>query len=110
MPDCRIFQDEIDALATSRASGDSDSGAGSHEGVLTSLLNEMDGVQELLGVTVVAATNRPDVIVRSLHFVAFLGLVSQLLAITGFGLDAARSFGSHYIRWTSRSEGSGGDS
>jgi AAA family ATPase len=32
--------------------------------VLTSLLNEMDGVQELLGVTVVAATNRPDVIVR----------------------------------------------
>jgi len=30
--------------------------------VLTSLLNEMDGVQELLGVTVVAATNRPDVI------------------------------------------------
>jgi len=57
-----IFFDEIDALATSRASGDSDSGAESHEGVLTSLLNEMDGVQELLGVTVVAATNRPDVI------------------------------------------------
>lgn len=57
-----ISQDEIDALATSRAL-ESDSGSGSHEGVLTSLLNEMDGVQELLGVTVVAATNRPDVIV-----------------------------------------------
>ena len=40
----------------------SDGGA-SHEGVLTSLLNEMDGVEELIGVTVVAATNRPDVIV-----------------------------------------------
>ena len=58
------LQDEIDALATSRASGDTDSGVGSHEGVLTSLLNEMDGVQELLGVTVLAATNRPNVIVR----------------------------------------------
>lgn len=36
----------------------------SHEGVLTSLLNEMDGVQELVGVTIIAATNRPDVMVR----------------------------------------------
>ncbi|KAF7299177.1 AAA family ATPase [Mycena indigotica] len=54
-----VFFDEIDALATSRTSSDTDSGS-SHEGVLTSLLNEMDGVQELLGVTVLAATNRPD--------------------------------------------------
>lgn len=53
-------QDEIDALATSRASGD---GTGAHDGVLTSLLNEMDGVQELVGVTIVAATNRPEAIV-----------------------------------------------
>jgi AAA family ATPase len=35
----------------------------SHNGVLTSLLNEMDGIEELSGVTVVAATNRPDVLV-----------------------------------------------
>jgi AAA family ATPase len=34
-----------------------------HSGVLTSLLNEMDGIEELSGVTVVAATNRPDVLV-----------------------------------------------
>ncbi|KAK7060227.1 AAA+-type ATPase [Paramarasmius palmivorus] len=54
-----IFFDEIDALATSRMSSDTDAGS-SHEGVLTSLLNEMDGVQELVGVTVVAATNRPE--------------------------------------------------
>ncbi|TFY60333.1 hypothetical protein EVJ58_g5212, partial [Rhodofomes roseus] len=52
-----IFFDEIDALATSRTSSDTSGGA--HEGVLTSLLNEMDGVQELVGVTIVAATNRP---------------------------------------------------
>ena len=32
--------------------------------MLTTLLNEMDGVQESVGVTVVAATNRPEVIVR----------------------------------------------
>ncbi|EGO23346.1 hypothetical protein SERLADRAFT_438665 [Serpula lacrymans var. lacrymans S7.9] len=56
-----IFFDEIDALGTSRTSAGS-SGGGPHEGVLTSLLNEMDGVQELVGVTVIAATNRPDVI------------------------------------------------
>ncbi|KZT12250.1 AAA family ATPase [Laetiporus sulphureus 93-53] len=55
-----VFFDEIDALATSRSS--SDSSGGVHEGVLTSLLNEMDGVQELVGVTIVAATNRPEAI------------------------------------------------
>ncbi|KAL1733423.1 P-loop containing nucleoside triphosphate hydrolase protein [Schizophyllum commune] len=52
-----IFFDEIDALATSR-----DADARAHEGVLTSLLNEMDGVQELLGVTIIGATNRPEVL------------------------------------------------
>ncbi|KAJ6619519.1 AAA family ATPase [Mycena sp. CBHHK59/15] len=56
-----VFFDEIDALATSRTSSDTNAGS-SHEGVLTSLLNEMDGVQELRGVTVIAATNRPDAI------------------------------------------------
>jgi AAA family ATPase len=60
-----LKQDEIDALGTVRSSADSTTGAGSHEGVLTSLLNEMDGVQQLLGVTVIAATNRPDVIVSN---------------------------------------------
>lgn len=60
--DLFLSKDEIDALATSRSSSDGDT-ASSHEGVLTSLLNEMDGVQELVGVTVVAATNRPDAIV-----------------------------------------------
>ncbi|KAL6299444.1 AAA family ATPase [Sparassis latifolia] len=55
-----IFFDEIDALASSRSSSDASGGA--HEGVLTSLLNEMDGVQELVGVTIVAATNRPEII------------------------------------------------
>jgi hypothetical protein len=55
------------ALATSWTSSDTDPGS-SHEGVLTCLLNEMDGVQELTGVTVLAATNRPDVIVNGFFY------------------------------------------
>ncbi|ORY35743.1 P-loop containing nucleoside triphosphate hydrolase protein [Naematelia encephala] len=51
-----IFFDEIDALGSARSDDPS------HSGVLTSLLNEMDGIVELSGVTVVAATNRPDVL------------------------------------------------
>ena len=51
-----IFFDEIDALSPDR-DGESTSAA-NH--VLTSLLNEIDGVEELRGVVIVAATNRPD--------------------------------------------------
>lgn len=50
-----IFFDEIDALASSRE--ESLTLAAQH--VLTSLLNEIDGVEELNGVVIVAATNRP---------------------------------------------------
>lgn len=51
-----IFFDEIDALASSREEALTQ--AGQH--VLTSLLNEIDGVEELNGVVIVAATNRPS--------------------------------------------------
>ncbi|WVF67432.1 hypothetical protein IAT40_002188 [Kwoniella sp. CBS 6097] len=51
-----VFFDEIDALGSARSDDHT------HSGVLTSLLNEMDGIEELSGVTVVAATNRPDVL------------------------------------------------
>jgi AAA family ATPase len=60
-------QDEIDAIGSARSEGDSP-----HNGVLTSLLNEMDGIEELSNVIVVGATNRPDVLVRS----TLLGLQS----------------------------------
>lgn len=50
-----IFFDEIDAI-----SGDRDSASTSAAlQVLTTLLNEIDGVEELNGVVIVAATNRP---------------------------------------------------
>ncbi|QRG38440.1 hypothetical protein FDK38_002850 [Candidozyma auris] len=51
-----IFFDEIDALASSRE--EASTSAAQH--VLTSLLNEIDGVEELNGVVIVAATNRPS--------------------------------------------------
>lgn len=57
-----LFQDEIDAIAPARGSDEGSSGVGDR--VLLSLLTEMDGIEELNGVIVLAATNRPDVIVR----------------------------------------------
>lgn len=53
-----IFFDEIDAIATKRG----DPGAHAGLNVLTTLLNEMDGIEELKNVLVIAATNKPDVL------------------------------------------------
>jgi transitional endoplasmic reticulum ATPase len=54
---CIIFFDEIDALVSRRgAQGDSDV----TERIVGQLLVEMDGLEELKGVVVIAATNRPD--------------------------------------------------
>lgn len=59
-----IFFDEIDALSASRDSGrEGGGGGGGKTNVLTTLLNEMDGIEDLKGVTILAATNRPEIIV-----------------------------------------------
>lgn len=52
-----IFFDEIDAVAAKR--GGSQNGG---VNVLTTLLNELDGIEELRNVLVVAATNKPEVL------------------------------------------------
>ncbi len=57
---CIIFFDEIDALVPARGSGGNDSGA--TERVIGQFLAEMDGVEELNGVLVLGATNRPDIL------------------------------------------------
>ena len=58
---CIIFFDEIDALASARAgSGREDSGVAGR--VLSQLLTELDGIEELKGVLVLAATNRRDLL------------------------------------------------
>jgi transitional endoplasmic reticulum ATPase len=53
-----LFFDEVDGLCTTRSNSQSDSGVSDR--VLTQFLAEMDGVEELCGVFVLAATNRPD--------------------------------------------------
>ena len=57
---CIIFFDEIDAIAPKRGSGIVDSHVS--ERVVSQLLTEMDGLEELRGVVILAATNRIDLI------------------------------------------------
>jgi transitional endoplasmic reticulum ATPase len=57
---CIIFFDEIDAMAPARDAGGSD--AHVTERVLSQFLTELDGVEELKGVLVLGATNRPDML------------------------------------------------
>jgi transitional endoplasmic reticulum ATPase len=54
-----VFLDEIDAIAPRRGSG-SDSNV--TERVVNQLLTSIDGMEALEGVTVIAATNRPDIV------------------------------------------------
>jgi len=55
---CIIFFDEIDAMAPRRGGGITDSHVS--ERVISQLLTEMDGLEELRGVIILAATNRID--------------------------------------------------
>jgi len=57
---CIIFFDEIDALAPRRGAGTSDSHVS--ERVVSQFLSEMDGIEELKGIIVLAATNRLDIV------------------------------------------------
>ena len=61
---CVIFFDEIDTIASTRGGGieGETGGYGVSARMLSQLLTEMDGVQELQGVVVIAATNRADMI------------------------------------------------
>jgi transitional endoplasmic reticulum ATPase len=56
---CVVFFDEIDSLAGRRGY---DQGSKVTERVLNQLLSEMDGMEDLKDVTIVAATNRPDML------------------------------------------------
>ena len=58
---CIIFIDEIDAVGRQRGAGFG-GGHDEREQTLNQLLVEMDGMEENIGVVVIAATNRPDVL------------------------------------------------
>jgi transitional endoplasmic reticulum ATPase len=56
---CIIFFDELDSIAPQRGTG---SDAKVTERVISQILTELDGLEELHNVTVIAATNRPELI------------------------------------------------
>ncbi|KAM8878072.1 peroxisomal ATPase PEX6 isoform 2-T2 [Spinachia spinachia] len=61
---CVVFFDELDSLAPSRGrSGDS---GGVMDRVVSQLLAELDALQSAVGVFVIGATNRPDLLDQSL--------------------------------------------
>ena len=62
---CIVFIDEIDAVGRQRGAG-LGGGHDEREQTLNQLLVEMDGFEENLGVIVIAATNRPDVLDQAL--------------------------------------------
>ncbi|KAI3651314.1 hypothetical protein MP228_004795 [Amoeboaphelidium protococcarum] len=63
-----VFFDEIDAVAVKRSgfgsspSSSNSNGSSVGDRVLIQLLNEMDGVEMLSNVIIIAATNRPDIL------------------------------------------------
>jgi transitional endoplasmic reticulum ATPase len=63
---CVIFFDEVDSIAPHRGGRsmgeDGVGGATGMERMLSQLLTEMDGIQEMQGIVVIAATNRADMI------------------------------------------------
>ncbi len=71
-----IFIDEIDALAPARGRATGDSGVADR--VISQLLTEMDGLEELKGVVVVAATNRKDMLDAALLRPGRFDLVLEL--------------------------------
>jgi transitional endoplasmic reticulum ATPase len=61
---CIIFMDELDSLVPTRGASLGDSQV--TERVISQILTELDGLEELRDVTVIGATNRPDMIDQAL--------------------------------------------
>ena len=72
-----IFFDEIDSFAAARGSSES----GAADRVVSQLLMELDGLESLVDVTVVAATNRPDIIDPA---IVRPGRLDRMLFVTKF--------------------------
>lgn len=72
---CVVFLDEIDVIAPRRGTS---SGERVTERMLGQILTELDGIEELRGVTVLAATNRLDVIDPALTRAGRFDLIVEL--------------------------------
>ncbi|MDR2698805.1 MAG: AAA family ATPase [Candidatus Methanoplasma sp.] len=60
---CVIFMDEIDSIAPERGTGNDSNVT---ERVISQMLTELDGLESLNDVVVIATTNRPDIMDRAL--------------------------------------------
>jgi transitional endoplasmic reticulum ATPase len=80
-----IFFDEVDSIAPTRGTG-----FDSHvtERVISQILTEMDGMEELKDVLVIAATNRPDMVDSAL---LRPGRLDRLIYVTLPGVDARKA-------------------
>jgi transitional endoplasmic reticulum ATPase len=80
-----IFFDEVDSIAPTRGAG-----YDSHvtERVISQILTEMDGMEELKDVLVIAATNRPDMVDSAL---LRPGRLDRLIYVTPPGADARKA-------------------
>jgi transitional endoplasmic reticulum ATPase len=61
---CVVFFDELDAIAPRRGGSEGDSHV--TERVISQMLTEMDGLEDLKSVVVIGATNRPDIVDEAL--------------------------------------------
>ncbi len=59
---CIVFIDELDALGRARGIGTFGGGSDEKEQTLNQLLSEMDGFDSSVGVVLLAATNRPEIL------------------------------------------------
>ncbi len=89
---CIIFFDELDSIAPARGSG---SDAKVTERVISQVLTEMDGLEELHNVTVIAATNRPELIDEAL---LRPGRFSRLIMVGQPDLESRRAIFEIHLR------------
>ncbi len=92
---CIIFFDEIDSVAPVRGSSGGDSNV--TERVISQFLTEMDGLEELRNVVIIAATNRPDIIDSAL---LRPGRFDRLLFVPPPDLEARRQIFKIHTRKT----------
>ncbi len=62
---CVVFFDELDSVAPRRSGGEAGDSRVA-ERIVSQLLTEMDGLEDLKGVVVIGATNRPDIVDEAL--------------------------------------------
>ena len=89
-----MLQDEIDAIGVARGS-DGEGGTSVQDRVLSQMLNEIDGITPLHNVLVLAATNRPQVIVSSNHNTSICWSLTCLFL--GQRINATRTYRSGYL-------------